>query len=676
MENPLLNLSTNNPFNAIAFDKINKEHFVPALKEAIKEGNEQINKIISNTEEPNFKNVIIALEDSSEKMNYIANIYFNLMGADSDNDFKNLAQEISPMLSKYENEILMNDKIFQKVKAVYDKKDTLNLDDEDLRLVNEKYKEFTRNGALLDEKKKSQLMKINIELSKLSPTFGQNALNSQNDYELIVTDEQRLSGIPDSAKEAAKNLANKKNKKGWIFNLQYPSLIPVVTYADDRELRKEITLAAGKVATSGEYDNKPIIQKIINLKSERAKLLGYKTHSHYILEERMAKKPENVMEFLEKLYNASMPVAKKEKEELEKFAKELDNIDELQSYDWMYYSEKLKMKKFNFDSEQLRPYFKMENVINGIFKVANKLYGINFVERNDIPKYHEEVKTYEVTDKNNKFVGLFYTDLFPRETKRSGAWMTNYITQGRFNGEIVRPHVSIVASLTRPTKTKPSLLSLNEVTTIFHEFGHALHGLLSKCKYPSLASPNVYWDFVELPSQIMENWVTEKDALDLFANHYESGEKIPTDLINRIKEAKKFNAGYASLRQLNYGYLDMGWHFANHSKDVDVKECETKSTAKLELFEKDPEVIKSCSFGHIFAGGYSSGYYSYKWAEVLEADAFEYFKENGIFNKKIANKFKENVLEKGNSIDPMKTYVNFRGQEPNPDALLKRDGLI
>lgn len=674
--NPLINPSKKLKFDAIPFDEIKREHFLPAVEYAIEVAKQNIDKIKNNPELPTFENTLVAMETASDLLDKVTSTYYNLMSAESDNEFKELAQKISPMVTAFSHGIFLDEKLFERVKYVKENIDEFDLDNEDKRLVEVIYKKFVRNGALLDKEKKEELKKIDLELSKLSPKFSQNLLNSQNEFELLITDEKRLSGLPENAKIAARELAKSKGKEGWMFNLQYPSMLPVLMYADDRELRKTITIADLRTAIEGKYDNRPIIQKVISLRQKRAKLLGYKTHAEYVLEERMAEKPEKVWQFLERLYNVSMPKAKEEVKKLLDYAKKQGFDDEIQAWDYRYYGEKLKKELFDFDSEQLRPYFKMENVIDGIFKVANKLYGLEFIQNKELPVYHKDVKVYEVYDEDKNFVGLFYLDLFPRETKRSGAWMTTYYTQGLYEGEIKRPHVAIVANLTPSTEDKPSLLLLDEVTTIFHEFGHALHGLLSNCKYRTLASPSVYWDFVELPSQIMENWVYEKEALDLFAKHYETGESIPEEIINKIKEIRKFMAAIFTVRQLTFGYLDMNWHDNDIPENINVFEFEKKAIEKLRLFPDIEKTNISCGFGHIFAGGYSAGYYSYKWAEVLEADAFEYFKEKGIFNREVSTSFKENILAKGNTDHPMTLYINFRGREPDPDALLRRDGLL
>jgi peptidyl-dipeptidase Dcp len=507
--------------------------------------------------------------------------------------------------------------------------------------------------------------------------FGENVLAETNAYQLHITNEADLSGLPEGTIEAARELAMSLEKEGWVFTLDYPSYVPFMTYADNRELRKQLAIAFGaKGFQNNEFDNQEIVLKIARLRHERANLLGYASHSDFVLEERMAESPEKVKSFLKDLLAKAKPAAEKEFAELSAFAKETDGIDHLEKWDGAYYSEKLKQKLFNLDDEKLKPYFKLENVLNGAFTIAGKLYGLKFKEVQDIDKYHKNVTTYEVTDEKGNLTAIFYADFFPRKGKRNGAWMTSYKSQYVKNGINERPHVSIVCNFTKPTETKPSLLTFNEVTTLFHEFGHALHGMLADTIYPSLSGTSVYWDFVELPSQVMENWCYEPEALALFAHHYQTGEMIPMEYINKIKESASFQEGMATMRQLSFGLLDMGWHGADPSGITNLKDFETEQFASTQLYPDVKENAMSTAFSHIFQGGYSSGYYSYKWAEVLDADAFEYFQEKGIFDRETANKFKDNVLSKGGTEHPMLLYKRFRGQEPKPEALLKRAGLL
>ena len=667
----------NTKYHTAPFSKIENSDFLPAIKEAIKMAKNEINSIVNNPEPPTFKNTIEALEFSGEQLDRISSIFFNLNSAETNDEIQKIAQEVSPLLSEFSNDITLNKELFERVKTVYNQKDKLQLTTEQQTLLNKKYKSFARNGANLTEDKKQKLREIDKKLSKLKLKFGENILAETNKFELHITNEKDLAGLPEGAKEAASQTAESKGKKGWLFTLDYPSYIPFMTYAENRELRKKMALAFGsKGFHNDQLDNQENVLAIAKLRHERAQLLGYKTHAHFVLEERMAKTPETVNHFLNELLEKAKPAAEREFKELEQFAKDLDGIDQLQKWDGAYYSEKLKQKRFNLDDEKLKPYFKLENVINGAFTVAKKLFDLQFEEINDIDKYHNDVLTYKVTDSNNNFIAIFYADFFPRPGKRNGAWMTVYKPQYIKDAENSRPHVSIVCNFTKPTKSKPSLLTFNEVTTLFHEFGHALHGMLANTTYPSLSGTSVFWDFVELPSQIMENWCYEKEALELFATHYETGELIPMELIEKIKESATFHEGMQTLRQLSFGLLDMSWHGTDPTNISNVKAHEQQAFKNTKLY---PDVDKNCmstAFAHIFQGGYSSGYYSYKWAEVLDADAFELFKEEGIFNQTTAQKFKDNVLSQGGTEDPMVLYERFRGKAPQPDALLRRAGLI
>ncbi|WP_418513979.1 M3 family metallopeptidase [Corallibacter sp.] len=674
----ILNKPFDTQFHTAPFSKIKNEDFLPAIKKGIEDAKAEIDAITNNPEAPTFQNTIEALDFSGEQLDRISSIFFNLNSAETNDEIQKIAQEVSPLLSEFSNDITLNETLFKRVKAVYDAKDSLDLTTEQLTLLNKKYKGFSRNGANLPEDKKQQLRDIDKELSKLKLKFGENVLAETNKYELHITNEDDLDGLPESAKEEAKQTAEQKGKDGWMITLQYPSYIPFMTYAKNRELRKKLALAFGaKGFNNDTLDNQDIVLKIAKLRHQRANLLGYKTHAHFVLEERMAKNPETVNTFLNDLLEKAKPAAEREFKALSDFAKELDDIEQLQKWDGAYYSEKLKQKLFDLDDEKLKPYFKLENVINGVFTIAEKLYGLQFEEINTIDKYHDDVLTYKVTDSDGNYISVFYADFFPRAGKRNGAWMTVYKPQYVKNGENSRPHISIVCNFTKPTKTKPSLLTFNEVTTLFHEFGHALHGMLANTTYPSISGTSVFWDFVELPSQVLENWCYEKEALELFATHYETGEVIPMDLIEKIKASATFHEGMQTLRQLSFGLLDMSWH-ANEAPETinSVKAHEQKAFENTKLYPDVAENCMSTSFSHIFQGGYSSGYYSYKWAEVLDADAFEFFKEEGIFSKNVAQKFKDNVLSQGGTEDPMTLYKRFRGKEPQPEALLKRAGLI
>ena len=671
--NPLLD-----HFDTAPFSKIVVENYKPAIQEAIEIAKQEILQIVTNSGTPTFDNTTVALDFTGEKINRITSIFFNLNSAETSDEIQKIAQEISPWLSEFRNDITLNEKLFVKVKSVFDEKETLILTPEQEMLLEKQYKNFARNGANLNEADKVTLRKIDAKLSKLSLQFGENVLAETNNYELIITNEKELSGLPESVKEAAKMVATQKEKKGWIFTLDYPSYIPFLTYADNRELRKELSIAAGKKGfQNNKYNNEKVVLDIVNLRHQRANLLGYKTHAHFVLEERMAETPEKVISFSEELLRKAKPAARREFIALENYAKKLDGIDQLQKWDSAFYSEKLKKELFSLDQEILKPYFKLENVIDGVFTIANKLYDLNFEEVNTIEKYHEEVKTYHVTDADGNFISVFYADFHPRKGKRNGAWMTSYKPQQIKDGINERPHISIVCNFTKPTDTKPSLLTFNEVTTLFHEFGHALHGILANTTYNSLSGTSVSWDFVELPSQVLENWCYEKEALELFAKHYETGETIPMEYVEKIKESASFHEGMQTLRQLSFGLLDMNWHAGESPETIiSVKEFENNAFSETQLFPGVDENCMSTAFSHIFQGGYSAGYYSYKWAEVLDADAFEYFQEKGIFNKEVATKFKENVLSKGGTEKPMTLYKRFRGKEPNSNALLKRAGLL
>lgn len=674
-------MSKNNPlltaFEYAPFSKIRTEHFQPAILESIEAARQDIKGITDNGEEPDFQNTIEALEFAGQQLDRVTSIFFNLTSAETNEQLQALAQEISPALSDFKNDIILNEKLFDRVKKVSQQKQQLNLNKEQEMLLEKQFKMFTRNGGNLKEEQKHELRDIDKRLSSLSLKFGENVLAETNNYEMHLSQEEDLKGLPEDVKKAAASLAKAKGKEGWIFNLHFPSYLPFMKYADSRELRKELALASGKKGFKGDKrDNTAIVLEIVKLRHKRAQLLGYPTYAHFVLEERMAESPEKVKTFLSDLLKKSRPAADIEFKELEVFAQELDEIDRLEKWDAAYYSEKLKHKLFELDDERLKPYFELNNVINGAFTVAGKLFGLKFKEVFDVDKYHEEVKTYAVTDDNGKEMALFYADFHPREGKRGGAWMTIYKPQYRKNGQEERPHISIVCNFTRPTEDQPSLLTFTEVTTLFHEFGHALHGMLADTTYPSLSGPNVYWDFVELPSQLMENWCFEKEALELFATHYQTGELIPMDLVQRIKDSASFHEGMATVRQLSFGILDMNWHFTDPWGIEDVKAHEEKAFEQTSLYPSVAENCMSTAFSHIFQGGYAAGYYSYKWAEVLDADTFEFFKENGIFDQRTAIKFRDNILSKGGTEHPLVLYKRFRGKSPNPDALLRRAGLL
>lgn len=675
--NPLLQ-KFNTPFGTPPFEEIKNEHFLPAMQEAIKQGKEEIKRITSSPQEPDFKNTIEALETSGELAGNISSIFFNLNSAETNDEIQKIAREISPLLTEYSNDIMLDEALFRRIKAVYDKKDSLVLTPEEKTLLDKTYKSFVRNGANLPEDRKQKLREIDKELSRLSLVFGEHVLKETNDYILEVKEESQLSGLPDYVKEAAAQTAKEQGKEGcYIFTLQFPSYIPFMTYADNRELREKMFRAYGSKAFKGnENDNREVVLNIVRLRQERATLLGYRSHADFVLEERMAESPAKVMTFLDDLLKYAKPIGEKEVKELEEYARTSGGPGKLQKWDVTYYSEKLKKEKYSIDDEMLKPYFKLENVVNGVFQVADRLYGLKFRELSNVQVYHPDVKVYEVLDESGKHLAVFYADFFPRAGKRSGAWMTSFRGQKRTGGEEVRPLVSIVCNFTKPTPSQPSLLTFNEVTTLFHEFGHALHGMLAEGTFESLSGTNVYWDFVELPSQVLENWVYEKESLDLFARHYETGEPIPAALVARIKESANFMEAYQTVRQVGLAKLDMGWHIEKAAAVTDVGGYEKELQKDTELLPPVEGTITSCSFSHIFQGGYSSGYYSYKWAEVLDADAFEFFQEKGIFNKDTASLFRKHILSAGGSEHPMELYKRFRGKEPSPEALLRRTGML
>jgi peptidyl-dipeptidase Dcp len=676
-QNPLLEKFTLKD-QAVPFTSIQDDHFLPALDEAIEQAKKNIDLIKKTKSEPSFENTIILLETSSELLERVMGIYSNLELANGNETLQGLAKELYPKAAAFSSDVSLDEVIFDKVKVVYDKRKSLDLTAEQNKLLEKTYLGFTRNGALLNEEGKQKLRAIDQELSLLGPQFSEHVLKATNAFEMILDNANDLDGLPEGAIEAAAMAAEAKGQKGkWLFNLQIPSYLPFLTYANNRRLREKMWRVYNSRAFNDAFDNQELVKKIVTLRHQRAQLLGFKTHADFVLAERMAKDTATVKDFLMTLLEPSKKAAKKDFDELVAFAKETDGLNEIMPWDFGFYSEKLKEKKYSFNEEDLRPYFKLESVVAGVFEHARRLYGLKFKEAPELHGYHPDVKVYEVSDEETgKYIALLYTDFFPRPAKKGGAWMTSFRDQGLHQGEVERPHISIVCNFTQPTATKPSLLSYDEVQTLFHEFGHALHGMLSEVTYRSLGGTNVYWDFVELPSQIMENWVGEKEGLDIFARHYETNEQIPAELVEKIKRAAKFQAGWGSLRQLQFALLDMAWHSQDPSKITDVDAFEAEATAPTRLMPKIPGTNTSVAFSHIFAGGYSAGYYSYKWAEVLDADAFEFFKEEGLFNPEIAKKFKANVLSRGGTEHPMELYKKFRGREPDPNALLRRDGLI
>lgn len=677
MQNPLLSPFDGN-LNTIPFSKIKIEHFKPAILEAIENAKAEIESIKSAAAAGNFENTFAAYERSGELLGQISTIFFNLNSSNTSDDMQQLAQELSPILTAYSSEIQLDQGLFNRIKEAYDNTDKSSLDAESGYLMEKIYKGFVRNGALLGEAKKAELKDLNTAISKLSLKFGENVLKDSNSFEMWIENEEDLNGLPESAKEAARMMAEAKGRpEQWLVNLDYPSYIPFMKYAENRTLREKLFRAFGaRGFNQNEFNNEAILKEIAEKRHQKAALLGYESHAKFILEQRMAKSPNNVIDLWDDLLNSALPLAKNEIDEVQEISNRLNGPSPVQRWDFAYYSEKLKNEKFALNDELLKPYFKLENVIDGAFITAEKLFGLKFIERNDIEKYHEDVLTYEVVDLKGNHISIFYADFFPRESKRNGAWMTSYRGQNKYNGTNQRPIVSIVCNFTKPTESKPSLLTFGEVTTLFHEFGHALHGMLANGHYESLSGTSVFWDFVELPSQLMENWCYEPECLALFAKHYETGETIPQELVQKIKDSMNFQSAYQTVRQVSLGQLDMAWHNLDEIPQESVYEVERKSGERTALFPAVTGVATSAAFTHIFSGGYSAGYYSYKWAEVLEADAFEHFKETGIFNATTADKFKTHILSRGGAEDPMDLYVKFRGQKPSTDALLRKSGLL
>ncbi len=673
--NPLLG-KFDTPYQTPPFDKIKHEHYMPALDSAISLARHEIDAIISNPEEPSFENTIEALDHSGKLLANVSNILFNLNEAETDSTLQQIVIEASPKLTDFSNDINLNPELFKRVKAVWEKRESLNLTPEQAMLLDKTYKGFVRNGANLSEADKEKYRAISRELSELTVKFNQNVLAETNSYKLHITNESDLAGLPQSLIDAAAYTAKQKGMEGWVITLDYPMYGPFMKYADNPELRKQLYMAYGSRCFKGnEFDNQKVALRIANLRLELANLLGYPNYATFVLENRMAETPEKVNQFLNQLVEASLPAARQELREVEDFARSIGFTGKLERWDWSYYSEKLKNARYSYNEEELKPYFQLEKVIDGVFLLANKLYGLTFKPNGNIPVYHPDVKAYEVFDGSGRFMAVLYLDFFPREGKSGGAWMTSFRSQYRENGKDVRPLISIVTNFTKPTDKQPSLLTFYEFSTFLHEFGHALHGMLTDCNYSSLSGTSVYRDFVELPSQIMENFAVEKEYLDLFAVHYQTGEKIPQELVQKIIDSRNFQAGYFSLRQLGFGILDMAWHTITKPVNVDVADFEEKTLKPLDIMPPVKGTNMSVTFGHIFEGGYAAGYYGYKWAEVLDADAFELFKEKGIFNPEVSKSFRENILSKGGTEHPMTLYKRFRGQEPKIDALLKRSGL-
>lgn len=668
------------PHETVPFDKIKIEDYEEAFMEGIRRDDEQIEKTISNTDEPTFDNTIINVDDDKDGyydlLSRVSTVFFNLLSAETNDEMDALAQKLQPILTKHANDVRLNKKLFERIKYVYEHHRELT--PEEQMLLENCYDGFVRSGALLDDEGKEKLRKLTEEASMLSLQFSQNLLKENKAYTINITNEEELDGLPDTAKEAAALAAKEHGKEGWVFTLDYPSYSPFMTYSTQRELRKQLYMMRNTICThSNDENNINICRRIVNLRREIAQLLGFNTYADYVLKNRMASNEANVYKLLNDLISAYMPTARAEVQDIEKKAKEMEGNDFImEPWDFSYYSHKLQLERFNLDAEMLRPYFELSKVIEGVFGLANKLYGITFKENKDIPVYHGDVKAYEVFDKDGSYLAVFYADFHPRKGKQGGAWMTEY--QGQWidkKGENVRPHVSVVMNLTKPTAEKPALLTLGEVETFLHEFGHSLHGMFANTRFESLSGTNVWWDFVELPSQFMENYAVEKDFLRTFAFHYKTGEPLPDELIDRIAKSRNFMVAYGCMRQVSFGLLDMAYYTQSKPFTDDIIPFEKKVWEKAMVLPQLPDTCMTVQFSHIMAGGYAAGYYSYKWAEVLDADAFSVFKKNGIFDKKTAQSFRDNILSKGGTEHPMTLYKRFRGGEPTIDALLERNGI-
>ena len=664
------------PHQTIPFNEIKSEHFFPAIEEAMKQHTIEVDAIINNSQVPTFDNTIVALEHSGSMLTRVSSPFYNLLGSETNDELQKIAEKISPLVTEHSNSIRLNEKLFARVKTVYLEKDKLKLTAEQQMLLKDTYDGFTNNGANLSDADKAIYRELSKELSLLSLQYGQNVLKETNKYSLLISNKELLSGLPDDLLNMLASNAKKAGKEGWLLNLKATCYVPFMKYANNRDLRREIYMAnSSKCMLGGEFDNKENVRKIINTRLKIANLLGYKSFADYKLVDRMAENKTNVYDLMNKLLKAYKPEAEKEYSEVQDYANKNGAYFKVQPWDWSYYSEKLKDEKYAVNDEMLKPYFELENVKKGVFGLATRLYGIKFTKNNNIQVYNPEVEAYEVTDENGKFLAVLYTDFHPREGKRAGAWMNDFKAQSMIGKIDSRPQITVVMNFTRPTDTKPALLNFDELKTFLHEFGHSLHGMLTKCTYESLSGTNVYRDFVELPSQIMENWASEKEFLDSFAKHYETGEKIPAELIQKIKASENFNIANLCMRQLSFCYLDMGWHTIEKPFDGDVINHEKELMASTQILPMISNIGMSPTFSHIFSGGYAAGYYSYKWAEVLDADAFSVFSKNGIFDKKTADSFRRNILVKGGTEHPMILYKRFRGQEPTIDAILKRDGI-
>lgn len=678
MDNPLLK-SFETPFEVPPFDIIQTNDYSPAFEAGMQQQKEEILTITSNPSSPDFSNTIEALEKSGALLKSTSRIFFNLNAANTSDEMQKIAQELAPKLSAHYDDISLNKPLFERIKSVYQQKSTLKLSPEQLMLLDETYKNFVRGGAGIAPEKEARFREINERLSLLTLQFGQNVLSENNSFVLLIDKEDDLSGLPDNLKKAASDEASKRGHAGkWAFTLHNPSVMPFLQYADHRGYREQMLKAyLSKGDNNNALDNKSIIKEIVALRAERAQMLGYENHAAFVLEESMAKTPAKVNELLDKLWNAALPIAKKEQDDLQQMANQEGADFTIQPWDWRYYAEKVRRERYDFDENELKPYFSLEQITRGIFEVCKRLYGLQFVQRTDLPVYHEECSAYEVKEANGDHVGILYLDFHPRASKRGGAWMTSYRQQSTENGQRIHPVISIVCNFSRPSGDTPALLTFDEVSTYFHEFGHALHGLLSNTVYESLSGTSVPRDFVELPSQIMENWAAENEVLKLFARHYQTGEVIPDELLEKRRNAQKFDQGFATGEYLAASILDMQYHMLKAGDEVgDVNAFEEAAMNKIGLISAIPPRYRSTYFNHIFSGGYSAGYYSYIWSAVLDADAFEVFKEKGLFDQASAQSFRKNILEKGGSADPMQLYLNFRGAEPSIEPLLKRRGLL
>ena len=674
MGNPFLRESSL-PFGAPEFDKIKTEHYLPAFEAGVAEGKAEIDAIVANQEEPTFENTIEAMEYAGQTLNKVAGIFFNLMEAHTNDEMQAIAEKVSPMLTEFSMYTSLNAPLFEKVKAVYEKKDSLGLDADQMKLLEDTYKGFVRSGANLSDEDKEVYSKLSTELSLATLQFSKNVLDATNAFTLHVTDSADLAGLPEYVKAMGAETAKEKELDGWAFTLAYPSFGPFMKYSENRDLRKQMWVAYNTRAVGGEFDNNEVVKKIVDLKMQKIKLLGYETYADYALEERMAKDRKTVTDFINSLLVPSIPFAKKDVAEVQKYAKANGFTETLMPWDFSFWSERLQKEKYSLNEELLKPYFQLENCIDAVYGLATRLYGITFHELDNVPVYQEDVKVYEVKNADGSHLALLYADFFPRASKRGGAWMTEFRGQSIRNGVEYRPFINIVMNFTKPTADTPSLITHSELTTFLHEFGHALHGILAQGRYPSLTGTGVSRDFVELPSQIMENWAYEPEYLNTFAKHYQTGEAIPMELIDKIVAAKNYLAGYAQVRQLHFGLLDMAWHTLDVLPTESTIEFEQKVLAPYLVIPSVPGCGSSNAFSHIFSGGYSAGYYSYKWAEVLEADAFSLFKEKGIFNTEVSNAFRKEILEKGGMEDEAVIYRNFRGHDPQPEALMEKLGL-